>query len=486
VALAYSIVRAIHPELTKEQLCNPYDRPIGKSHGEYEQIINGLNPLDDFLGNDTSRSTRYESLKANGAASMKELSAQSNLILKGVTNLPGMITVNATVYQQLYSALISAQAGTASQEEFNAIVNALVSTAQLRGNPWEIGLAGIIGQAGNPYHTPETHIRSGLPALFTGKYTWICDLLFEGKDEVTFTNPFKKVLILSGGQCGSSCDTSTRTAYMLAKGIKDIDVDYITFGGKGGTEEQAKAMMSATSFPGGNVNGAAVQDIYGPLFQISFFGYLALRWSGLDGLPGQVENFTMGLPRWPYYNNQLPRFSQSEIYQRTLGANSLPTEYYFIPTDFTLPDYYHDVSGAVQTSWDETEMTRMYLDASKAFSMMGEGHHDTSSGSTLSMKRWQLGLLILLGVCIVCVCVGFIFFLVCNSSSKKRSTGKKKGKKAPPPAAEKEPETVEPLLLPELPPLMPMAAMPMTASYAYAQPTTASYAYAQPATGALV
>ena len=41
--------------------------------------------------------------------------------------------------------------------------------------------------------------------------------------------------------------------------------------------------------------------------------------------------------QFPAYCDFLPHYAQSEVYQKGLGPNSLPSEFYLIPTDHYIP-----------------------------------------------------------------------------------------------------------------------------------------------------
>jgi len=248
--------------------------------------------------------------------------------------------------------------------------------------------------------------RGGVQANFTSKFlgTTDCVGLFK-KYPASWTNPFRKVLILTDGSCGSSCDTATRTAYMTAmQDPTTVSVSYISYGGLGGTAAEAKQTLSATSFPGGNVNDHALAMVWKPLLQTTFLGILLMQWAGFLNISSAIASFGMNLPEWPYWGNtELPGFAQSEIYQKVLGKDSLPMEYYFIPTDIYLPTWYDNVGGQYVANWNESELLRAYTDASAAFAMMPDPTVGfRSSELWIGMPKWKFGLII-----------GFLIFLAC-------------------------------------------------------------------------
>jgi len=100
-------------------------------------------------------------------------------------------------------------------------------------------------------------------------------------------------------------------------------------------------------------------------------GLMVMEWSGFPDLTMAIRNFFLRIPELPYWGgNKLPGFPQSQIYQRALGDDSLPMEYYFEPTDIYLPDWYSNVGGSFVLNWNYTELRRVHADAAKAFAIM--------------------------------------------------------------------------------------------------------------------
>ncbi|CAJ1381319.1 unnamed protein product, partial [Effrenium voratum] len=102
-------------------------------------------------------------------------------------------------------------------------------------------------------------------------------------------------------------------------------------------------------------------------FSVAALGYLAALWAGLESMQTQLANFQRLVPQYPYYWEKLPKYPQSEMYQKALGQHSLPAEYYFFPTDFVLPDWYRGIDG-MPNRWNESELARLHWDALGAFS----------------------------------------------------------------------------------------------------------------------
>lgn len=189
-------------------------------------------------------------------------------------------------------------------------------------------------------------------------------------------NPFSDILFLSDGLCGSSCDTASRTAYMLSQRMEHGTLEapgsipkirFVTFGGLGGSASSAKRSLSATAYPGGNVMSAVMGLLYNPVFSAAALGYLAATWAGLQQMKAQIDVFRQRIPQYPFFWEQLPKYPQSEMYQNALGMDALPSEYYFFPTDLFLPEWFANVAGARPSSWNETELRRLHQAAAQGF-----------------------------------------------------------------------------------------------------------------------
>merc|ERR1711963_765564 len=183
-------------------------------------------------------------------------------------------------------------------------------------NPRAFGLNAVDPQTLIPFKPFDFLVernRGGILDNFTSLYAWedTCVALFK-QHPTTWTNPFRKVLVLTDGTCGSSCDTSTRTAYMLAKlHPEEITVQYISTGGTGGDAAATKETLSATSFPGGNVENGALQTVWTPIMETTLNGLLLMEWAGFPGLTMSIQTFFLNLPEWPFWaGSQLPGFSQ--------------------------------------------------------------------------------------------------------------------------------------------------------------------------------
>ncbi|CAJ1413979.1 unnamed protein product [Effrenium voratum] len=370
VDLAYLFVRALFPLLEFPVLCNEYDRPVGSLFEAWRKV--NITPLVSFLKSPGASAARVKNLTS---AKQRELEA----LLHGVTR--ACIALDVLSYDDfmlVQEAVDTLELGEMDADTLQQTVKVLSESAASFGNPFTLYLTAFSaeGQVFNPFEETRFRRRGGqenveLSALFhvedcVAVYTkQFVDALAGVK------NPFKDILFLSDGLCGSSCDTAARTAYMLSQQLAVEEgtpkVRFAAFGGLGGTAAEARRTLSATSFPGGNVMSSAMGLLYNPVFSVAALGYLAALWAGLESMQTQLANFQRLVPQYPYYWEKLPKYPQSEMYQKALGQHSLPAEYYFFPTDFVLPDWYRGIDG-MPNRWNESELARLHWDALGAFS----------------------------------------------------------------------------------------------------------------------
>merc|ERR1712187_680975 len=98
-----------------------------------------------------------------------------------------------------------------------------------------------------------------------------------------------------------------------------------------------------------------------------------------------------------------------------LGPTALPMEYYFVPGEFFLPDWYRNIRGFDVRLWDEMELDRVYSDASKAFALMPEPDDGPNLFIRILQFLFWVVLAILLPIPFVLLCI----FIV----SRKRGRG---------------------------------------------------------------
>lgn len=380
VNFAYLVVRAFFPEQPFPTVCNQYDRPIGSLFEAWTQIDS--KKIYAFHNDTAAVGKRAELLRSNRTAFLEMIDI-TRRITKSALDLDLLEYDQIQLIQNTLDTLDSDPKLFSTQVLIDMLGN-FSAMAMSFGNPFAENLNGYTadGKAFDPYETVEIYKRGRDPfAKFTAKFrVEDCAEVFTQiyiDTLKSLPNPFYEVLVLSDGLCGSSCDTAFRTAYLLSKqleysshddGQRNRSINFVTYGGLGGTIEEAKATLSATSFPGGNVMQFAGNLVYDPVFSVAVFGYLAAEWAGLNDVKRQIIEYRDKVPQYPFYASQLPKYAQSELYQNALGPQSLPAEYYFFPTDFYLPDWYYDVRGMPST-WNETELSRLHRDAAQAFNL---------------------------------------------------------------------------------------------------------------------
>lgn len=149
------------------------------------------------------------------------------------------------------------------------------------------------------------------------------------------SHPFKKILAVGNGLCGSACDQFSRTSWFYSLAHPEAPVfRYATYGGNGNRDD-----LSGTVFCGGNV-------IYTDYVSQSwaYYGLVSLvaDWTDNKTLIQHGDEFGSLLPTPPYGQLYTPRYSQSEMYQRAMGPDALPMEYYIVPTDYYIQKWFYD------------------------------------------------------------------------------------------------------------------------------------------------
>ena len=87
------------------------------------------------------------------------------------------------------------------------------------------------------------------------------------------------------------------------------------------------------------------------------------RWSGEQQYIDAAAAVGAVLPEIPsLLSTKLPSFTQSEVYQRPLGADALPVEYYRIPTDHYINRWFTNA-----TALDGSDLPELYQRAYRWF-----------------------------------------------------------------------------------------------------------------------
>ena len=87
------------------------------------------------------------------------------------------------------------------------------------------------------------------------------------------------------------------------------------------------------------------------------------RWSGEQQYIDAAAGVGAALPQIPsLLTTKLPSFTQSEVYQRPLGADALPMEFYLIPTDHYIDRWFTNA-----TALDGSDLPELYQRAYRWF-----------------------------------------------------------------------------------------------------------------------
>ena len=375
VDLAYLLVRALYPWLAFDQVCNVYDRPVGSLYEAWTQV--NTTPLAVFMDDAEAIQKRLKQMTPEEQASMRT-------VLQKITKAcMEMDVLDMDDVLQIQSAIDSLETGEVDEETLRGTLEVLSASAESFGNPFSLYLYGYAsnGSSFDPFQSLRSTKRGGKQDVKLTDFFRIEDCVIAYTQQFVdafkgMQHPFTNVLFVSDGLCGSSCDTFSRTAYLISKQMEHqqdarTTINFVTFGGLGGSFADAQRTLSATSFPGGNLMSAAMAQVYNPIYSAAALGYLAAEWAGLGPMKNQLAHFRTFVPQYPYYWNNLPQYPQSEMYQNALGDRSLPAEFYFFPTDFYLPDWYVNVVGEPH-EWNESELRRLHLDAAAAFQSVSQ------------------------------------------------------------------------------------------------------------------
>ncbi|KAG1666044.1 hypothetical protein FOA52_006918 [Chlamydomonas sp. UWO 241] len=216
----------------------------------------------------------------------------------------------------------------------------------------------------NPFAPPVERTRGGVTALYSqpfhlkesntdgGKFslTRLGPLLSAAGLPTPYVSPFKSILAISNGACGSACATWGITSWLHSKTTPGaLPFKWLTYGGTGKRQN-----LQPVSFPGGFTSDSSEGMPLTPkLWAYWAFTTLLADWIGYADLVYAAEDLRLKIPEFPALGNNivLPSFPQGELFSHVLGgaAGSAPAEYLQWPTDHYLRRWYLDavdVSGA--------------------------------------------------------------------------------------------------------------------------------------------
>lgn len=211
---------------------------------------------------------------------------------------------------------------------------------------------GPAGESTKLFNTSTFHslTRGGVNGVYTQPYyAFTFQGLYRDNNFSSLPqSPFKKIIAITDGRCGSSCDTFSRTAWFAARNKATPTAPsfkYYTFGGTGKMQD-----IAPTSFQGGNVLG---MDSLSPAWAFYGLAYQAAVWLGDESILSLIDKIPAVLPFYPALLGTmgLPSVTQSEVYYSGLYGSgnpqsTIPGEYLLFQPDFYDPSLYLDVGVA--------------------------------------------------------------------------------------------------------------------------------------------
>lgn len=185
----------------------------------------------------------------------------------------------------------------------------------------------------------ETVIQGGQAVDFTGKFTLLdCAFLYVYPQwQVPYNaSQFNDILFVGSGYCGSACDRFTQDArFYSIQHNTSISIKHVAYGGTG--KESEKGKLVGSSYGGGTVTAADQLTSSWAYYTIlsSLYKLTGIPW--LDGA-SQIEDL---IPRYPYGNTDFtPFYTDHNVYLQGLGDHALPSEFYNIPADEYIQQWY--------------------------------------------------------------------------------------------------------------------------------------------------
>jgi hypothetical protein len=339
VDLAWDFVRWMMPEVSFPEIMGENDRPMGDAFEKYREM--NLLPLIMFGEIEAWKNDRAQQVRSDPDR-LQNLTVN---ILKLLQVAKDLDLLDEAELEDTAQLIRSGQI----KATFDHLSNQIRHLDPFRTN-----------LEFDAYQYPQKVQRGRQFKTFTAKY------VVYPLSNRSHRNPFTDTLFLSDGLCGSSCYIAAGTSYVLARKYRK-SIRMISFGGVGGSTEYARKTLSATSFPGGNVENDGVNEVFKPILKWSMLAASLANLAGLDDMLPVLGNFVEYIISIvPYWANQLPGFTQSEMFQPSIGKDALPAEYIFMPIDIYLPQWYYNVGGTRPT-WDSAALANMHQAAAEAF-----------------------------------------------------------------------------------------------------------------------
>jgi len=361
ILYAYGALRAFFPHLSVQGICNYYDTVQGQAAKAFREI--DIEVVTAAVKNDTLVQERWKHLLLDLTYTFK-LFKNTRALVKAALDLGVLSEKEAAALGKILESLLMNPTPSGIKEMLNAFL------AAIPGQDVYCPFGAFDPDTLEKFNRTNSNLerelrRAGKRHSFTKQfYTGECHTIFDpkmvpGLDVLKSVKvPFTSIRIISSGNCGSSCDTFSRSFYFAAKAA-NLDVAFVTYGGLGGPVEEQKRFLTATQFSGGSAMMNAEAGMYQDIKKQLIISYVLAFWLGMEGLTKQLVNYDRQVPVYPVFMNDegVPAFTQNEIYYRALGKESFPGEFLFFPTDFTLNDFFYNV---IKTPWDISELKRLY------------------------------------------------------------------------------------------------------------------------------
>jgi len=358
---AYMALRAFFPKLSAQHLFNYYDTAQGPAARAFREI--DVDGVVAAVSDATRVQQRFDALTADQNYA-KKVFTNTKTLVQTALDVGVFNAGEARNLDSILGRLANEPTLARLKEALNAFLGAVPQT-----NAY-VDSKALDPETLKPFSPSDSNmdrelLRGGTRHFFTK--LWVsseCQDVCNDKAIPALKNlenvkvDFTGIRIVSDGLCGSSCDTFSRSLYFAAKNA-GLDVAFVTFGGMGGVAEEQKKWLAGTQFAGGYAMNNAEARVYAGIKKQLIASYVLAFWLGDENVTEQLVNYDSKIPLYPIFMTSpgLPAFVQNEIYYRALGQYSIPGEFLFFPTDFTLNDFFYQVSDS---PWNVTELKRLY------------------------------------------------------------------------------------------------------------------------------
>jgi len=385
IASGYALVQCMYPDITFADLQNPYDAPNGVQISFLQQAIAPVMQAVGSLVVDASPEVN-QGLFA-GAVYMNKKPAQLIEALQGTVNAMKGVFLLVNQTDPSAAGTIAAAISLTATVKREVQARKKITSGQLRGVLSSISSIYLDQYPGaDPYsgtylagkpRITRTLDRGGVKSNYTQIFTMINPNDVESYRPKIRPGSFSSYIILGNGEGGSTSNTFETTARFYAKKYnKTVSPSVgVSFGCNGDAKDCA-----VTQYAGGNVAGTDMTPYYsvaGTSLMVSrIFQILPLE--VLDQLSQDYEAdfgsfvddtnaFIEMLPQPPVLATSLSSFTKREIYQNTFGPGTLPLEYFQIPPDGYIQQWYTDPSLSFTPPEGASSLPQVYGAASAFF-----------------------------------------------------------------------------------------------------------------------